>query len=178
MLGLSPCKVRCVVAGLVSGAPLPPGPQVELSHSGPSEVHLTGYRVEQMVGGSDDDEGAYGHYREGGGGLLPPPASCPAVCRVRRDWRAVQIALTATSMPFVLPILNPPSLAWPLRRLERRGERGGQRGGGRQRERGRGGARGGAAQGAGQEGGQAAGAVAGGRRGGGGEQRGGGGGGR
>ncbi len=38
---------------------------MELSHSGPSEVHLTGYRVEQMVGGSDDDEGAYGHYREG-----------------------------------------------------------------------------------------------------------------
>ncbi|KAL4427004.1 hypothetical protein ABPG77_009565 [Micractinium sp. CCAP 211/92] len=36
--------------------------EVELSHSGPSEVHLTGYRVEQMVGGSDDDEGAYGHY--------------------------------------------------------------------------------------------------------------------
>ncbi|PRW55901.1 histone deacetylase [Chlorella sorokiniana] len=31
--------------------------EVELSHSGGSEVHLTGYRVEQMLGGSEDEDG-------------------------------------------------------------------------------------------------------------------------
>lgn len=52
--------------------------EVELSHNGPSEVHLTGYRVEQMMGSDDEDEqGGYGHYREWaeGGvceGMLPP----------------------------------------------------------------------------------------------------------
>ena len=50
--------------------PLPPSPlsqfscdfalamdEVELSHTGGSEVHLTGYRVEQMMGGSEDEDG-------------------------------------------------------------------------------------------------------------------------
>lgn len=31
--------------------------EVELSHTGGSEVHLTGYRVEQMMGGSEDEDG-------------------------------------------------------------------------------------------------------------------------
>ena len=40
--------------------------EVVLSHSGKSEVHLTGYRVEQMMAGSDDDyAGSGGPWRGG-----------------------------------------------------------------------------------------------------------------
>jgi hypothetical protein len=42
--------------------------EITLSHSGASEVHLTGYRVEQMLGGGSDDD--FPHY----GGL------CVFVC--------------------------------------------------------------------------------------------------
>lgn len=48
--------------------------EVTLSHSGAGEVHLTGYRVEQMLAGASEDEDGYGYgVPQGAGWLVEAP---------------------------------------------------------------------------------------------------------